>query len=409
MINNIFYNKNKKFWKISLSVFFTTVLSATLVSCSDTNQLVAAGSTTLMPLLENLTDKYNNESHSNSKISVLPGGSTMGISFIRQGLTNIGNASRFPIQQEYSSSDWKNISTSTIGYDSLIFGVNLRNTGYTTLNKKLILTNQDISNIYFGKYKTWAQLAQSDPNSNLVATGLKGSSEIKVLSREEGSGTRDAFYNAMKNYNQSAKPNNLPDNANITRSNGQMLSVNQNVDGSIGYFSFGNLSLLKNYPSIQIASINFSETSEPNIIDFTVNDFSDMQNISLEIWKKGIANLEEKNSDTRYWYWHPLNICYNIGLTSKSSLTYKFISWMIKKEYEDASNTFCSDENTGMYFIPGIFHYNHATFYLSQYIVSNIYKNVFDDEKILSVDDFLNKWVFVGDNNPIKSNVDWWN
>lgn len=101
-----------------------------LLTIQRTPTLMIAGSTTLLPVLNQLVGKYKLAEHVNSEIAVQGGGSSLGISYLNQSLTDASSESRYPKFSEYSSTQncWarRRLSTYLIGGDLIVFIANLK-------------------------------------------------------------------------------------------------------------------------------------------------------------------------------------------------------------------------------------------------------------------------------------------
>lgn len=130
--------------------------------------LTIAGSTSVQPLSEILADNYM-EDNPGVKVQVQGGGSGQGIKSIVEKVADIGALSRDVKDEEKES-----ISNQ---YKIALDGVAI------IVNKEVGIDNltiDQIKDIYTGKVTNWKDVGGQD-------------AEIKVVSREEGSGTRGAF------------------------------------------------------------------------------------------------------------------------------------------------------------------------------------------------------------------------
>lgn len=281
-----------------------------IASACRNNVLTAVGSTTVLPLMEDLSYDYFYKYPSGSRIAVSGGGSTTGVTFAQKRLASIGMASRYPQNDEYQDHNWKNLATFTIGYDSIAFPVNLKDTGFKVAQGKfLTLTIDQLYKIYIGKITTWNQLAQNQ-NVNLVQKqGSTKQANILTITRETGSGTSETFYSAFnevyKNYAGGLDPldiTKLPANHLVATSNGLMLDDVLSTSGTIGYCSAFYLKRgIEKDDGLTSCHINVAEQTpgQPaNIID-PLN--------KTEVYKKGIVS-EEDWMPGSYAFWHPLNV-----------------------------------------------------------------------------------------------------
>jgi phosphate transport system substrate-binding protein len=173
-----------------------------------------AGSTSVQPLLELLakafTDKYPNVT-----INVSGGGSSAGVQACEAGTVDIGAASR---DIKMTESDLIPIA---IARDAVAIVVNKD-------NPVSALTMEQVAKIYAGEITNWSQVGGNNE-------------EIIVVSREEGSGTRDCFQsNLMDKYDKEIKADAL-----FYDSNGAVRTKVASESRAIGYVSLGYVEGLK--------------------------------------------------------------------------------------------------------------------------------------------------------------------
>jgi len=130
-----------------------------------------AGSTSVQPVAEKLAEKFQ-ETHPNVRINVQGGGSSLGISSVSQGITDIGTSSR-----NLTAKEKVGLNEYVIGKEGIVIAVNNQN-NVTGLNKS------QLKDIFSGKITNWKEVGGPDL-------------EIHVITREEGSGTRSAFENLV--------------------------------------------------------------------------------------------------------------------------------------------------------------------------------------------------------------------
>jgi len=130
-----------------------------------------AGSTSVQPVAEKLAEKFQ-ETHPNVRINVQGGGSSLGISSVSQGITDIGTSSR-----ELKAREKPGLNEYIIGKEGIVIAVNNQN----NVND---LTTDQVKDIFSGKITNWKEVGGPDL-------------EIHVITREDGSGTRSAFENLI--------------------------------------------------------------------------------------------------------------------------------------------------------------------------------------------------------------------
>lgn len=130
--------------------------------------LTIAGSTSVQPFSDVLAEEFMAQ-HKDVRINVQGGGSSVGIEAAVSGAANIGASSRALKAEEKA----KGLVDTTIALDGISIVVN---PGNTVTNLK----TEEVKNIYLGNIKNWKDVGGPD-------------AVITVVTREEGSGTRDAF------------------------------------------------------------------------------------------------------------------------------------------------------------------------------------------------------------------------
>ncbi|MCK4651667.1 MAG: phosphate ABC transporter substrate-binding protein, partial [Methanosarcinales archaeon] len=137
---------------------------------SSSLQLQIAGSTTVLPIAEECARVYM-EAHPGSQIYVSGGGSSHGVKSVADGTVDIGDASRDMKDSERAS--YPNLVTHGIAKDGVAIVVH-------PSNHVGDLTMEQLQGIYTGEITNWLDVGGEDAG-------------IMVVSREEGSGTRDCF------------------------------------------------------------------------------------------------------------------------------------------------------------------------------------------------------------------------
>jgi phosphate transport system substrate-binding protein len=168
------------------------------------------GSDTCLPLVQKEAEKYMKE-HKNYAISVVGGGSGVGLSALIEGTTDIAMASRSmkmseKTKMQESAKAYKEV---TIAWDGIAVVVNPG-------NKVSQLTREQLEGIFTGKFKNWKEVGGDDL-------------QIVVYSRESSSGTFEFFKeHVMLNKNYTASALMMPATGAIIQ------SVSQ-TKGAIGY------------------------------------------------------------------------------------------------------------------------------------------------------------------------------
>jgi phosphate transport system substrate-binding protein len=187
-------------------MFCLLVLGCSSKTSSRSHSLTIAGSTSVQPFAEKLSEIYM-ELYPREVVNVQGGGSTAGIKACRQRAAQIGTSSRDLHPEE---NDLKKI---IIAWDGIAIIVHPQN----PIQK---ITLKQLQGIFSGKIRFWSELG-----------GAK--KPIFFVTREEGSGTRDAFESlAMKKME-------ISNEALVEDSNGAVREIVGHNPFAIGYISFG--------------------------------------------------------------------------------------------------------------------------------------------------------------------------
>jgi phosphate transport system substrate-binding protein len=183
-------------------------LAATCLSCSKNTErpISVIGSTSMQPFAEMLAQEFNKR-HPESNVEVQGGGSTAGIEAVRSDIAEIGMCSRNLKKDE----DFDSV---TIALDGLAIIVHRSNPIQQ-------LSLQQIQAIFVGNSITrWSQVGGKDI-------------PIHMITREEGSGTREAFMNLVMHKVRISRK------ALTQESNGAVRELVRNDPAAIGYMSLG--------------------------------------------------------------------------------------------------------------------------------------------------------------------------
>jgi phosphate transport system substrate-binding protein len=219
-------NKKTRKWlllPVSLLVIAAVLITGCKGSSSSTDTTTSvelsgtideAGSTSVQPLLELLADAFT-EKYPDVTINISGGGSSAGVTACAAGTVDIGAASR---EIKMTESDLIPIA---IARDAVAIVVN-------AANPVSALTMEQVAEIYAGEITNWSQVGGNDE-------------EIIVVSREEGSGTRDCFESKlMDEYDKEIKADAL-----FYDSNGAIRTKVTSEARAIGYVSLGYVEGMK--------------------------------------------------------------------------------------------------------------------------------------------------------------------
>jgi phosphate transport system substrate-binding protein len=168
--------------------------------------ITVAGSTSVQPFAELLAEEYRVH-HPQSHIYVQGGGSTAGIEAVKTHAANIGMSSRSLMMEE------KDLYAVTIAKDAIAVIVHPKN-----LIKDL--SSVQIKEVFSGRTKSWKELG-GPPHP------------IVLVTREEGSGTRDAFQKMVMGKEE------ISLEALVQDSNGAIRQVVSSDPHAVGYISLG--------------------------------------------------------------------------------------------------------------------------------------------------------------------------
>lgn len=210
--------KTKIIYTLALPVLLSTLV---LTGCGqngnsqNNSKVTVAGSTSVQELAEELGAAFENKTK--TVVDVQGIGSTAGIKAVNDGTSDIGTSSRELKAEEKA---W-NLTETTIALDGIAVIVSKN-------NKVEDLTKDQIIKIFKGEIKNWSEVGGENK-------------EIIIVSREAGSGTRDAFEELlMLSKKEDDKTISLVSaSALIAEGNGSVLSNVASKDNSIGYMSLG--------------------------------------------------------------------------------------------------------------------------------------------------------------------------
>ncbi|MBP1762381.1 MAG: phosphate binding protein [Firmicutes bacterium] len=194
--------------------------------------LTIAGSTSVQPFSEVLAEEFQAK-NPDVKVNVQGGGSSQGVEAAISGAAEIGSLSRDLKDEEKAKAD---LIVTPIAVDGVAVVVN-------PANKVSALTTEDIKNIYIGNIKNWKELGGAD-------------APITVVSREEGSGTRDAFSEIALNKEDIVK------DAIIQNSTGAVRTTVAGDKNAIGYISLASVN--KDVKALDLDGVKASEANVKN-------------------------------------------------------------------------------------------------------------------------------------------------
>jgi len=202
-----FRRMKKRSTSFYLLVIILMGFSLSLAGCQrQKGGLTVAGSTSVEPFAEILAEDYM-EHYGKEKIFIQGGGSSAGIQAVRTGAAHVGMSSRLLTPQE------QDLLSFPIAYDAIAVIVHpgnpLRN-----------LTLDQIRKIFSGQVRRWEEIGGR-------------SAAITLVSREEGSGTREAFQHLLMGKVE------ISLRALVQDSNGAIRQVVADDPNAVGYISLG--------------------------------------------------------------------------------------------------------------------------------------------------------------------------
>ncbi|WP_350019737.1 phosphate ABC transporter substrate-binding protein [Priestia flexa] len=169
--------------------------------------LAISGSTSVGPLAEKLAAKYEEKNNINIEINQI--GSSAGITNATSGVSEVGMSSRDLKEEEKATGLKEHI----IAYDGIVVIKH-------PTNKVKNLSMEQVKKIFTGEITNWKELGGDDM-------------EIVVVSREDGSGSRDAFQEIV-GYSSGE----LIKNAIVASGNGNIKTTVATNEHAVGFVSF---------------------------------------------------------------------------------------------------------------------------------------------------------------------------
>lgn len=190
-----------------------------------------SGSTSVGPLAEKLAMKYEEQADLNIEINQI--GSSAGITNAISGVSEIGMSSRDLKDEEIA----EGVEPVVIAYDGIVVVTH-------PSNKVKDISMEQVKQIFTGEVTNWKELGGDDL-------------EIVVVSREDGSGSRDAFQEIV-DYSSGE----LIRNAIIASGNGNIKTTVATNKHAIGFISFEYID-----ETIATLKIDGVEPTAQNVLD----------------------------------------------------------------------------------------------------------------------------------------------
>ena len=212
------------------------IISGLVVGCGsgsaegDTAKITISGSTSVGPTMEVLAEVY--EKNNDVNIEVQQVGSSAGIKNTIDGTSDLGMSSR-----DLKDEETKEVDGTQIAIDGIAVITN-------TANKVTNLTSEQVKDIFTGKITNWKEVGGED-------------AQIVVVSREDGSGTRDGFQDIL-----GFESDELTKDAQICDGSGNVKSTVEGNENAIAYISFGYLG-----DTLNDVKIDGAEATDANVVD----------------------------------------------------------------------------------------------------------------------------------------------
>ena len=199
--------------RVATLLMGTILMGSLAVGCgssdsSNSNKITISGSTSVGPVVEILGEDFEAKNEGVS-IEVQQIGSSAGIKNAIDGTSQIGMASRDLKDEEKAAG----LKETQIAIDGIAVITNKNNTVKD-------LTLEQVKDIYTGKITNWKEVGGND-------------APIVVVSREDGSGTRDGFQE-----NVGFESEELTKDAQISDGSGNIKSIVEGNENAIGFASF---------------------------------------------------------------------------------------------------------------------------------------------------------------------------
>lgn len=196
----------------------------------NTAKITISGSTSVGPTMEALAEAY--EKNNDVKIEIQQVGSSAGIKNAIDGISDLAMSSR-----DLKDEEAQNLDETKMAIDGIAVVTNAE-------NKVEDLTVEQVKDIFTGKITNWKEVGGED-------------APIVVVSREEGSGTRDGFQEIL-----GFESGELIKDAQICDGSGNIKSTVEGNKNAISYLSFGYVG-----DTLNALKIDGIEANDDNVID----------------------------------------------------------------------------------------------------------------------------------------------
>lgn len=224
--------------KTIITIVSLIALAVAAGGCHRANHRVVnvVGSTSVQPFAEMLAEDFN---RGGIDVEVQGGGSTQGVKSIIDGSSDIGTCSRSLSADELA----QGLKPIVIAFDGLAIVINPK-------NPVSDLSKEQIRLIFKGVITDWSAVG-----------GPAG--PIRVITREEGSGTREAF-TGMIMKDSTGVVARISSRAITQPSNGTVKELVRNDPNAIGYMSLGIVEISPDLKAISVDKVTASVENVKN-------------------------------------------------------------------------------------------------------------------------------------------------
>jgi len=194
-------------WLVGIAALVVVLVGLSLILGGRGDAVNIVGSTSIQPFAEMLAQAYQ-DSHPDSYVDVQGGGSTAGLQAAANGLAQIGMCSRALTPDE--ATEFQSV---VIARDGLAIVVH-------SSNPIEGLSRDQIRRIFAGEIHNWTEVGGPDR-------------PVRPITREEGSGTREAFVKLVMGKVRIARQ------ALTQESNGAVKELVRNDPAGVGFMSLG--------------------------------------------------------------------------------------------------------------------------------------------------------------------------
>lgn len=225
----IFMKKNLVFFLITTATLLTLSGCASWIDRGES--ITAVGSSALQPLVETVSESYQNE-HPGQFVNVQGGGSGTGLSQVQSGAVDIGNSDLFAEEKDgIDASALVDHRVAVVGIMPIVNkGVGVKD-----------ISMENLAKVFLGEITNWKELGGKDQ-------------QIVILNRATGSGTRGTFEKWVLDGKTAIRSQEQD-------SSGMVRQIVSDTPGAISYVAFSYVS-----DEVATLSIDGVEPTDENVI-----------------------------------------------------------------------------------------------------------------------------------------------